>query len=96
MTKVIKFTIRLPNGSYNKDKKEAALKVTFFNLHISNKITSILESSEGNNHPESKRNSCGLKKNAYFCTRVSPTRHAPSEFPQGLTAARVLGCSGAM
>lgn len=29
-------------------------------------------------------------------TRVSPVRHAPSEFPQGLTAARVLGCSGAI
>ena len=28
--------------------------------------------------------------------RVSPVRHAPSELPQGLTAARVLGCSGAM
>ena len=27
---------------------------------------------------------------------VSPVRHAPSELPQGLTAARVLGCSGAM
>ena len=28
--------------------------------------------------------------------RVSPTRPAPSELPQGLTAARVGGCSGAM
>ncbi len=32
----------------------------------------------------------------YFCARVSPTRPAPFELPQGLTAARVLGCSGAM
>jgi hypothetical protein len=37
-----------------------------------------------------------VKKNGYFCSRVSPARHAPSELPQGLTAARVLGCSGAM
>ena len=29
-------------------------------------------------------------------TWVSPVRHAPSELPQGLTAARVLGCSGAI
>lgn len=29
-------------------------------------------------------------------TWESPTRPAPLEFPQGLTAARVLGCSGAM
>ncbi len=28
--------------------------------------------------------------------RVSPVRPAPIEFPQGLTAARVDGCSGAM
>ena len=28
--------------------------------------------------------------------RVSPTRPAPSEFPQVLTEARVGGCSGAM
>ena len=40
-------------------------------------------------------------KMSYFCKskqaiRVSPVRHAPSEFPQGLTAARVLGCSGAI
>ena len=32
----------------------------------------------------------------YFCARVSPARPAPFEFPQGLTAARVGGCSGAM
>ena len=32
----------------------------------------------------------------YFCARVSPARPAPFELPQGLTAARVLGCSGAM
>jgi len=32
----------------------------------------------------------------YFCARVSPVRPAPVEFPQGLTAARVDGCSGAM
>jgi len=29
-------------------------------------------------------------------SRVSPTRPAPFELPQGLTAARVKSCSGAM
>jgi len=28
--------------------------------------------------------------------RVSPIRPAPAELPQGLTAARVSGCSGAI
>ncbi len=32
----------------------------------------------------------------YFCSRVSPPRSAPCEPPQGLTAARVAGCSDAM
>ena len=36
------------------------------------------------------------EKNDYLCIRVSHTRPAPSEFPQGLTAARVGGRSGAM
>ena len=25
---------------------------------------------------------CGVKNNIYFCARVSPTRHAPSESPR--------------
>lgn len=37
-----------------------------------------------------------LTQKYYFCRRVSPARHAPFEFPQGLIAARVEGCSGAM
>lgn len=37
-----------------------------------------------------------LQKNDYLCAWVSHTRPAPSEFPQGLIAARVGGCSGAM
>ena len=39
---------------------------------------------------------CKFTKKQYFCARVSPTRLAPFEFPQGLIAARVEGCSGAM
>lgn len=39
---------------------------------------------------------CIEGKNAYICIRESHTRPAPSEFPQGLTAARVGGRSGAM
>jgi hypothetical protein len=39
---------------------------------------------------------CRFPKKLYFCARVSPTRLAPSEFPQGLIAARVGGCSSAM
>jgi hypothetical protein len=39
---------------------------------------------------------CRLTQKYYFCRRVSPARHAPFEFPQGLIAARVEGCSGAM
>ena len=37
-------------------------------------------------------------KNAYLCSRKreSPVRHAPDESPQGLTAARVVGRSGAI
>ena len=39
-----------------------------------------------------------IKKKQYLCARfrVSPTRPAPSQFPQVLTEARVRGCSGAM
>ncbi len=37
----------------------------------------------------------GIKK-FLLLRRVSPVRPAPAEFPQGLTAARVGGCSGAM
>ena len=39
---------------------------------------------------------CRLTKKQYFCARVSPTRLAPFELPQGLIAARVGGCSSAM
>ncbi len=39
---------------------------------------------------------CRFPKKHYFCARVSPTRPAPFELPQGLTAARVKGRSGAM
>ena len=28
------------------------------------------------------KNTCIVKNNIYFCTRVSPTRHAPSESPR--------------
>jgi len=35
------------------------------------------------------------QKRLLLC-RVSPTRPAPFELPQGLTAARVESCSGAM
>lgn len=37
-----------------------------------------------------------LREKIVLLHRVSPTRPAPSELPQGLTAARVGGCSGAM
>ena len=36
------------------------------------------------------------RKNVYLCIRVSHTRPAPIELPQGRKAARVDGCSGAM
>ncbi len=35
-------------------------------------------------------------KKAVFLCRVSAARPAPFKLPQGLTAARVEGCSGAM
>jgi len=37
-----------------------------------------------------------ISQNVLLLSRVSPTRPAPFELPQGLTAARVESCSGAM
>ena len=37
-----------------------------------------------------------IKQKGLLLSRVSPTRPAPFELPQGLTAARVESCSGAM
>ncbi len=37
-----------------------------------------------------------ISEKAVLLCRVSPARPAPFELPQGLTAARVEGCSGAM
>ncbi len=33
-------------------------------------------------HTEKDKSTCKVKNNIYFCTRVSPTRHAPSESPR--------------
>ena len=37
-----------------------------------------------------------IREKTLLLCRVSPTRPAPFELPQGLIAARVKGCSGAM
>jgi len=37
-----------------------------------------------------------ISQKRLLLSRVSPTRPAPFELPQGLTAARVESCSGAM
>jgi len=37
-----------------------------------------------------------INQKGLLLSRVSPTRPAPFELPQGLTAARVESCSGAM
>ena len=37
-----------------------------------------------------------IARKAVLLCRVSPARPAPVKLPQGLTAARVDGCSGAM
>jgi hypothetical protein len=37
-----------------------------------------------------------INRKAVLLCRVSPVRPAPDELPQGLTAARVIGRSGAM
>jgi len=43
-----------------------------------------------------KLKACQINRKGLLLSRVSPTRPAPFELPQGLTAARVESCSGAM
>ena len=43
-----------------------------------------------------ERKDLQISQNVLLLSRVSPTRPAPFELPQGLTAARVESCSGAM